>query len=150
MPAVHDLASGSGAVSAACVIHCPQPLMDSIQILLPRSPLPNVMIHIVAESRFLLAAKAPDTLYLCLIFFPGSQFSPSLIYPFSFRLHPCLSHSMAPSPSPAVPLPTWPGMLLRDRGAGYGRSCGDGKVVLGDIGTAPPQFYLLQRGAKST
>jgi len=87
------------------VIHRPQPLMDSIQILLPRSPLLNAVIRVAAEGRILSAAGAPDILYSPIIFFPGSQFFPSLISPFPFRLRPWSGHVVAPSLSPAVPSP---------------------------------------------
>lgn len=135
--------------SSCClrVIHGPQLLMDSIQILVHPSPIPNVMIHVVAESRFLLASKAPDILYLRIIFFPGSHFFPSLTSPFLFQLYPTLGRGC--SSITQHPLPMWPAMLLRDGGAGYSHSCRDAKVMLGAVGTASPQLYLLQRGAKS-
>lgn len=81
MPAVHDLSTFRSSSCCLRVIHRPQPLMDSIQLLLPRSSPPSV-IHVVAGSRFLLAARVPDILYLRIIFFPGSQFFPSLTSPF--------------------------------------------------------------------
>lgn len=76
LPALHALATFWSSSCCLRVIHRPQPLMDSIQLPLPRPPLS--VIHVVAGSRFLLAVRVPDILYLRIIFFLGSQFFPSL------------------------------------------------------------------------
>lgn len=143
MPAAHDLGAFWSSSCCLRVIHHPQPLMDSIQLLLPHPP---SVIHVVAGSRFLLAARVPDILYLRIVFFPGSQFSPSLIPPFSFQLHPCSDGVVALVPSPTIPSPH----AAEGGGAGCISCCGNGKGMLGGVGTAPSQLYLLRRGAKST
>lgn len=104
MPAVHDLAAFRSSSCCLRVIHGPQPLMDSIQLLLPRPP-PSV-IHVVAGSRFLLAARVPDILYLRIIFFPGSQFFPSLISPFLLSAPSMLGWGRGSGSITHHPLPT--------------------------------------------
>lgn len=145
MPAAHDLAAFWSGSCCLRVIHRPQPLMDSIQLLLPHPP--PQCDSCSGWKQIPFGSESPRYFIFTHRFLPRIS-----IFPFShLPLSPFSSiHAQMGSWLWLHHPPSPPHVLLGLGGAGHISSCGNGKGMLRGVGTAPSQLYLLRQGAKST